>query len=388
MLIIADDISGAAECAGVGWRRGLDAELCTDSSAGDLAGCSVIDTDSRLLPDAEAAARVQAVMDGSGPKPGDVFKKTDSVLRGPVRAELEVLVRVLGCRRCLLVPTNPPQGRTVERGRLLMRGVPLDQTEFARDPHHPAHSADVRDLLGQEIALPVVSLALGDPWPERGICIGDARTDEDLRAWAARAFDSGIPVAGSAPFLSAVLAQRGCEERRPDVAPVEGAHGLRTLICSGSASPASRDRIRQAEAAGVPVCRLPSDLALSGGTVLERDKALSFAFPQVATTILCIGGPVSRDPGAPERLLEALAGLVAQCFSAQRVDHLLLEGGATAACVLRRLGMHRFRVIREWAPGVVTLRAVNGRGPEITIKPGSYPWLGPFAEALAASEQA
>jgi D-threonate/D-erythronate kinase len=377
MLIIADDISGAAECAGVGWRRGLDVDLCTDSSTGVLAGFSVIDTDSRLLPDAEAAARVQAVMDGSGPKPGDVFKKTDSVLRGPVRAELEVLVRVLGCRRCLLVPTNPPQGRTVERGRLLVRGVPLDQTEFARDPHHPARSADVRELLGQEIALPVVSLALGDPWPERGICIGDARTDEDLRAWAARTFDSGIPVAGSAPFLSAVLAQRGCEERRPDVAPVEGAHGLRTLICSGSASPASRDRIRQAEEAGMPVCRLLE----SGDRV--PDPAAHFA-----TTILCIGVPVSEDPGAPERLLEALAGLVAQCLSTHRVDRLLLEGGATAACVLRRLGMKRFRVIREWAPGVVTLRAVNGQSLEITIKPGSYPWLGPFAEAIAESEKA
>jgi hypothetical protein len=118
------------------------------------------------------------------------------------------------------------------------------------------------------------------------------------------------------------------------------------------------------------------------------DKALSFAFPQVATTILCIGGPVSTDPDVPERLLEVLARLVSQCISIRRVERLLLEGGATAACVLRRLGMHRFRVIREWAPGVVTLRAVNGRGLEITIKPGSYPWLGPFAEALAESEKA
>ncbi len=371
MLIIADDISGAAECAGVGWRRGLAAELCTDSSAGGLAGFSVIDTDSRLLPPAEAAARVQAVMDGSGPKPGDVFKKTDSVLRGSVRAELEILVQTLGVRRCLLVPTNPPQGRTVERGRLLVRGVPLDQTEFARDPHHPARSADVRELLGQSVAVPVVSLALGDPWPERGIFIGDARTDEDLRAWAARACDAGIPVAGSAPFLSAVLAHRGCEERTPDVPSPGGVRSLRTLICSGSASPASRDRIRQAEAAGVPVCRL-----LGSGDRVPAPVA------HCATTILCIGGPVSTDPGAPERLLEALAGLVAQCISAQRVDHLLLEGGATAASVLRRLGMKRFRVIREWAPGVVTLRAIDGQGPEITIKPGSYPWLGPFAEAI------
>jgi hypothetical protein len=50
--------------------------------------------------------------------------------------------------------------------------------------------------------------------------------------------------------------------------------------------------------------------------------------------------------------------------------------------------MKRFRVIREWAPGVVTIRAVNGQSLEITIKPGSYPWLGPFAEALAESEKA
>ena len=55
-----------------------------------------------------------------------------------------------------------------------------------------------------------------------------------------------------------------------------------------------------------------------------------------------------------------------------RPDHLIIEGGATAWATLQALGWHLFSIEREFAPGVVQMRASNGT--LLTLKPGSYPW--------------
>ena len=52
--------------------------------------------------------------------------------------------------------------------------------------------------------------------------------------------------------------------------------------------------------------------------------------------------------------------------------HLCLEGGETAAAVLKQLGEESFTVKHEWEPGVVTL--TSERELLATVKPGSYPW--------------
>jgi hypothetical protein len=42
--------------------------------------------------------------------------------------------------------------------------------------------------------------------------------------------------------------------------------------------------------------------------------------------------------------------------------------------VIRRLGWTRLTVLRELAPGVVSLRAEEPQAPPLTMKPGSYAW--------------
>ncbi len=56
------------------------------------------------------------------------------------------------------------------------------------------------------------------------------------------------------------------------------------------------------------------------------------------------------------------------------IDRLLLEGGATAIAVIRALGWTRLRATALAESGVGVLRPAGATGPELLVKPGSYPW--------------
>jgi uncharacterized protein YgbK (DUF1537 family) len=60
-----------------------------------------------------------------------------------------------------------------------------------------------------------------------------------------------------------------------------------------------------------------------------------------------------------------------------------VEGGATAAKLVRDLGWQRLNVLRELAPGVVTLGAADGGECAMTMKPGSYSWPEPEGNKVA-----
>jgi len=97
ILAIADDFTGAAEIAAAGLRCGLNSRVLRVSAADDFDGLTVIDTDSRLLPPEEAAAAVEYALGGVKPTSYElVYKKTDSVLRGPVAAEVMAVLKALG----------------------------------------------------------------------------------------------------------------------------------------------------------------------------------------------------------------------------------------------------------------------------------------------------
>src|SRR5947209_900501 len=116
LLVIADDLSGAAEIAGLALRYGLPAHLSRQPiSCGLPAGVTVVDTDSRLLPPPLAAETVARFVHPLYAEEFDlIYKKADSVLRGPVRAELDALAGHFGRRAVLLVPQNPSRGRTIQ----------------------------------------------------------------------------------------------------------------------------------------------------------------------------------------------------------------------------------------------------------------------------------
>src|SRR5262245_36399078 len=107
IIVLADDLSGAAELAGIAFAHGFSAEVrrvgyayldrrvgpAIADRAGPPSDFIAIDTDSRHLPPAVAAERVNQITEQIlTTQPAWLFKKVDSVLRGNVRAEIEAVL--------------------------------------------------------------------------------------------------------------------------------------------------------------------------------------------------------------------------------------------------------------------------------------------------------
>ncbi|MBK1658874.1 four-carbon acid sugar kinase family protein, partial [Paracraurococcus ruber] len=131
VLVVADDLSGAADCA-IAWAAsGLPAVVALDAAAAEPSPVLAVDTDSRrLAPDRAAAAVRAAVARHAGPGCGLLYKKIDSTLRGPVGAEVAAAA---GAERLVIAaPAFPAAGRALRNGRLLVHGTPLEATPLWR----------------------------------------------------------------------------------------------------------------------------------------------------------------------------------------------------------------------------------------------------------------
>lgn len=346
IVVIADDISGAAELAGRTLQQGLRAEVQTRFTADTEADVVCVDTDTRSLPAGEAAQRVGAVAtEIMAARPRWIFKKCDSVLRGSVLAEARVIASAAGKRGLLVVSANPSRGRVVRAGRYFVEGRPLDETVFAHDPEHPRTTAEVAALLGGDLA---------------GVRLPDATTPADVAHQAQMLGDDVLPV-GAADFFDALLREREGRRLGQELPAPAIPGGGATLVVCGSAAAWNRRR-EEAERWGLAVFGRP-----------HRADQVIGALRRDGRVLIGIGdGPATRGV-APTVLAAELAAVVAEVLRAVAVKRVLSEGGATSAAVMRAMGWTRLEACEVSPHGVGALRPVGG-GPIFLIKPGSYLW--------------
>lgn len=338
IVVLADDLSGAAELAGLAHRHGLAAELQTDFQPATGPEVLCLDTDSRLLPAEQAAARVAALARTvAATGPDWMFLKCDSVLRGPVLATARAAAAATGKTRIFLAPANPSRGRVIRDGQYFVGPQPLHETAFARDPHHPRFSSRVADLLGGDLT---------------GVTVAEAAELADLVRHARSLDASALPV-GAADFFAALLTVRAPRSPRPAAAI---GRARKTLLVCGSAAAWPQ---RRTEAPGSPAFSQPHDPDAIARSLTTDGRAL-----------IGIG---QETAGAPEFLLAKLAETVTAILPRIQPDRLLLEGGATAATVVRSLGWTRLLVTGA-EEDVAALQPGTPGAPVVHIKPGSYPW--------------
>ena len=385
MIVIADDITGAAEIAGIAFARGAEVRLI----CGPVCGCdtatpqtgvtTVIATDTRSMSEAEAIAETKRIASRSSLFTGEadsslftlhssLFKKTDSALRGHVMAELTALMEFTGYERCVYLPANPSKGRIIRNGvyyirevrgqRSEVKEVPLDETAFSYDPEFPARTSILRERFPDA--------------EKKGILLPDAESEEDIRNVIATYHDGKTLFAGAADLFSGMMAlecgqlnltegQSPCEvsASQEDSPPMR----CDTLILCGSTQSKPLEL-------GIPIAPMPreifdgsSDLSLWDTTVYEQEQhSLILTIPHTHRT----GKEVAVH------LRTMMAEMTKQLVTRHCPDRLVIEGGATAWATLQALGWTEFTITAQLAPGVVQMRAANGT--LVTLKPGSYPW--------------
>lgn len=374
-LVLADDISGAAESAAA-FGEGTQVVLwqqddpATTAWPPQDAAVTVVDLHTRVLPAREAGDVTRAV--AAQLAGGVLVKKVDSLLRGQLDAELAALAER---RTVVLCPALPALRRTTVGGRVLVDGVPLAATQLWAAEATPPPRSVADAIPGLTAALVGLDAVRGDDLAailrgqrsEASLIVCDAETDDDLRAIvrAASGLDD-LVLAGSAALCHVLAGERPA---LPDGAPAGGP----CVTVVGTAHPGAAVQARRlALATGATHLRAPieavTDPRHHGAWAERLSEALRRGDVVLSLEPLA---PGCRPPG--RALTDALGAILARSTVASPegpTANLILTGGETARAVLTALGIVRLSVVASTEPGAVIARTDSGR--LVGTRPGSF----------------
>jgi D-threonate/D-erythronate kinase len=388
-LILADDLTGAADCAIAFVRRGRAAAVTwgevTDAPDHQLP-ILAYDAASRGLSAGAAAGRHADLLRRLHEPGRLLFKKIDSTLRGQPAAETAATLAHLKSRSGpafgVFAPAFPATGRTTIDGRILVKGRALEEAEvWQRDHTYP--NADLVDVLatagvrGEKIPLAAVrggdlkaTLArLAHEGDVVAAC--DAETDHDLHLIAEASLHASpatvfIGSAGLAHALAGLEAAHAVEPLRFPVS----ASG--TLIVVGSLAGASRSAARKLQATGTA-----THFPVTPETLLN-DRAARAALAANVTSRLAGGGDALVEIVMDDHPDMALGALLAQGLAdaleavAPAIGAFAATGGETAAAILSRFGVNGIRLADEIEPGVSLGLTLGRLSVPIATKAGAF----------------
>ncbi len=374
IVVIADDFTGAAEIGGIGLKYKLHVEVNTDVNLRSNADLFVIATDTRSMSKEEAEHETELVVSKVAElNPTWIFKKIDSVLRGYVAEELHVIIEKLSHSRALVVPANPGLGRTVVNGEYLLNGLPLHQSSFANDPEFPVKNSSVVELMCDK-GISVYSQKHSEILKHEGLIIGDVADIDDLKIWATKV-NKNMLLAGGSGFFTALLDSLVIPDPiakimppRPFTAPM--------LIISGTSFGQSRESIKKLKTVGQPVSYMPEAIITNTSPGdsdynLWCDEIVNY-IKTSGKAIIAIDHDIAKADAKDLRLKTAT--IVQMVFERITINELLIEGGSTAAAILKALCLYRFFPVQELATGVIRMQTENKPDLYVTLKPGSYTW--------------
>lgn len=395
--VVADDLTGAAD-TGVQFcalaapflLRPVDAVAGVAGSGGT--GGLALFTNSRHDPPVAAGEKVRRAADILRRHPPRfVYKKVDSCLRGNIGAEIDALVDAMGFRAAFVAPALPGQGRTTENDIHLVRGVPVGESEIAKDPLAPVTESRLSRLIAAQSWLPVGRVDLADvaagPTRLREVVrtlldsgcrhiTFDAAEDVHLGAIAAAAnrFFPDVLLVGSAGLAASQAAWLRREKDAPELP--RSPRLRRMLWICGSASPLL---VRQtgvlAHGTGVQPEVVPATV-LADSDPSDRQAVVRkvTAGWRRGVRIIVIA-PVGSGPASdPQAVADGMAAIAVDIVRREPPDGLFLTGGDTAEAVWRRLGASAIRLEGEALPGVIRGRWVGGAMDEQTVvtKAGAF----------------
>jgi D-threonate/D-erythronate kinase len=339
ILVLADDLSGAAEVAGGFLGRATPLALRLDGTRAQ-AGVTVADLNTRTMTATQAQRAVRDALEGL-PAGTRVVKKIDSLLRGHIGAEVGVLAE----RGPVIVAAAlPALQRTVTGGVLYLGDTPLHETSawHAEQGRPPRSIAELFEGL-----------------PGR-ITICDASTDAELDEIIAASGDiPGVQLVGTAALAAAVARTLPIASQQPD--PLPASEAVLTVV--GTAAPAAQRQIVALDPRG-------RDTVVVDARALLHDKADPERVLRTLDrrhAVVTIGGAV--DPAEATAISAALGRFIATIQDRHRSD-LVLTGGETARAVIDAIGISSLRPVHQIHHGAVISVASDGR--RIVTRPGSF----------------
>ena len=339
MIVIADDITGAAEIAGLAFSYGLSTELqIVQPVDGSISFAKdtdvhVLATDTRSMTAEEAILETNRNANYLLPLSEPIFKKTDSALRGHIVEELKALMETTSKRQALFVPANPSKGRIIKDGIYYIKGVALAETAFSYDPEYPASTSSLSERFPEATSC---GINMPDATPAGAIDLFEA-------------YIKGLFSLSEAP-----------QQQTTYKIPTEEV----IIVCGSTQS--------QTPELDFPISSIPKELYDSQTDTTSWQEDALKKYKQHHTLILNIPYTHRTGKDIAVHLRNAMAMVLGFITKQEHPREIIIEGGATAYTILSYLKIHALSIVAQIAPGVIRMR--TGNGVYFTIKPGSYPW--------------
>lgn len=156
-----------------------------------------IDTDSRYTDKVTTETRVKKVLENLSQWQADIIcKRIDSTVRGNIGIEIDSMLNFLGEKAIsIVVASFPDSNRITAGGYLLVNGVPVQETDVAKDPVNPLKNSFIPDIIagqsehdvahigldivlaGRRAILKTLEAAISD---QKRIIVFDAVTNEEI----------------------------------------------------------------------------------------------------------------------------------------------------------------------------------------------------------------
>ena len=352
--ILADDLSGAADCA-ASFTGAVGPMSLLLHGEGEGQVQFALDADTRVLDPDAAATRWRALGRASArDRESLLFKKVDSTLRGHIAEELGAFAEALPHLATVVVaPAFPAQGRTFVNGRLSVHGAATGRSlagvgEALRSNGQAARAVVLADAV-EQADLEALVQGMGGPDPAT-LWVGSAGL---ARALAGSPPSRIEPAALRGPLLIVCGSFSAAARAQAEALQRE----LGDVVVSVDAGPPSHDvaaaAMRAMHAHGVALVRVDSGSALEDGS---------------------------------RAIVEALAAVLREV--ARRCCTLALTGGDTARAMMEALEVMEIFVEGELEPGMAVTAPVEPYGFRAVLKAGGFgeadAWVR-LARAVASS---
>ena len=386
-LIIADDFTGANDTGVQMCRRGLNTSVIfAGRSIPADASSVVIDTESRGMEGETAYSVTAAAL-----KQVDFFqykyviKKVDSTLRGNVAEETKAVDEAFGSELVIFAPALPDLGRTTINGRHHLKGVPILETELAKDPQKPVTEDNLRAIFEKVYHEPVTHVPLDTvrygtiDFAGGRVFTFDAEKNSDLQSIIKAAKQTGRRIlwVGTAAIADNIM------EMESRTLPALG-------ICA-SVSDVTRTQIKIAEANGVTLVQVPvhdildevcsesiyvsqvvENLRRGKDTILLSSSTYDRAELELSAAAGARKGMSIAEVSA---YVQGLMGRMAKDILTQtEISGAFITGGDTAMGVLRSTGADGSNIQAELTVGIPMMRIVGGDldGLRMVTKAGAF----------------
>lgn len=320
----------------------------------------------------------------------------DSTPAGNIGPAADALLEMLQAPFTLLCPALPVNGRTVENGRLMVNGVPLDQSHMRHHPLTPMWDSRISQLMAPQSRYDCIEIELNELDSDFNrnaadtpyYLIPDYKTEADGHKIAAAFSDLTLLTGGSGLLepLAAIWSQKLGGAVKLPRSETRG----KALILAGSCSQATLAQIAWYQNQMLPSYQL-EPMAMLAGKQTVNDAWHFIEHSENESDAVLI---YSSD--TPENIREAqkygaqkIAEILEQAVASLAVravnsgyTRIISAGGETSGAITRALGFSSYRIGESVAAGVPVMIPAENPELRLILKSGNFGQEDFFIRAL------